>query len=174
MIRYVLWIVGEPGVGKTTLARRLLGPSPNVDLIDRPKWTRTRHTYAAGHYKGQTFDGADTLSYSGGAEALAWWANAPARPLTLLDGDRLSTKNAVAFVRAQPNVRPLCVYLAAPESVVAFRREQRGSDQDPAWLKGRATKSFRFYERFPDQVLRLDASRGPAELARQVLEAVLA
>lgn len=169
----MIWLVGEPGIGKTTLARRLLGPS-EIELVDRPKWTRTRHTYAAGHYTGQTFDGADTLSYSGGAAALEWWAAAPARPLTLLDGDRLSTGNAVTFVRALPNVWPLCVYLAAPEGVAAGRRSLRGSNQNPTWLKGRATKSARFYESFPGKVLRLDAMAAPAELCRVVLSVVLA
>jgi hypothetical protein len=88
----VLFILGSPGVGKTSLARRLLwsgGREPT--LLYRPKWTFTDTVCAAGHYKGELFDGADTIPYNGSKEVLEWWSYQFIHwPLTIFDGDRMS------------------------------------------------------------------------------------
>jgi GTPase SAR1 family protein len=105
----VLWVVGPPGAGKTSLVRALmdhLDPGQTRYLVDKPKWTVAPGLFAAaGHYTGSTFDGADTVPYNGVAAALSSWADGsafgtpcgPTPPLTILDGDRFSHETAARF-----------------------------------------------------------------------------
>lgn len=73
----LVWIVGEPGVGKTTLAREILtcvAPPYVKEEIINPKFTLFKDNgeigdgeivlAAAGFWRGNTFDGADTLPIS--------------------------------------------------------------------------------------------------------------
>jgi hypothetical protein len=149
----VLWLVGEPGAGKTTLARQIIEvPSK---MTAKPKWTIGSKVVAAGHYTGGKFDGADTVPYNGAKEALAFWREMLAHKaeLTLLDGDRFSNATAVEFFKSYvgPGGRPrlLCVLLKPSAELAAERRKLRGSDQNETWLKGRVTKANNFYEGFP-------------------------
>ena len=141
----VLFLLGSPGVGKTSLARRLLwsgGREPT--LLHRPKWSFTDTVCAAGHYKGELFDGADTIPYSGAKEALERWSQMFVTwPLTILDGDRMSTKGTLEFLD-RFNVQRTAVLLKASSLDLAARRLERGSNQNPSWIKGRETKSARF------------------------------
>jgi len=149
--RTALWIVGAPAVGKTTLARALLGPRPYT-LIGPPKWTCAGRTIAAGHYEGKTFDGADSVPYNGVLPALYYWqvTFAPVVTLTIFDGDRFSYTKAVEFVRAHVD-RVACVYVAAPSCAeLERRRAERNWNPDPRWLKGRDTKAKRFAISFTD------------------------
>ena len=145
----VLFLLGSPGVGKTSLARRLLwsgGREPT--LLHRPKWSFTDTVCAAGHYKGELFDGADTIPYSGAKEALERWSQMFVTwPLTILDGDRMSTKGTLEFLDRY-NVQRYAILLQASPLDLIARRQERGSNQNPAWIKGRETKS----ERFANQV----------------------
>ena len=131
-------------MGKTTLVRSLLGPKPK--LMRKPKWTIGDHVVAAGHYTGSTFDGADTIAYNGVRDALAVWGVHPLlnKPLTILDGDRMSNKTALEILSP---VRKAVILLRAGSEVTQGRRDLRGSNQNQTWLKGRITKSKRWYEK---------------------------
>lgn len=145
------FLVGPPGVGKTTFARRLLGLAasgelpPGGYLTEKPKWTIIGNDIAAaGHYTGGTFDGADTVPYNGVEAALADWDQNIREKvaLTLFDGDRFSHAKAFEFVRARVPV--LVMHLAGDAELLAARRAARGSNQNASWLKGRETKARRF------------------------------
>ncbi len=175
----VLWLVGEPGIGKTTLARELLGLYGPYRVLDEPKqkWTITsdqnteKRIAAAGHYTGDTFDGADTVGYSGAEAHLKFWYTflAPSFGVTLFDGDRFSHAGAVNFfIKNEPTQKLVCVRLiddTVVDDLAKKRRAARGSNQNATWLKGRATKARNFYDAFPGRKSTLDASFTPLELA---------
>lgn len=151
-----LWIVGPPGVGKTTLARQILGTVHA--LVPRPKLTLAAQWVAAGHYSGATFDGADTVPYNGAAQVLDLWTERFFNLPLLLDGDRFSNAACVGRVR-RAGARTVCLLLDATDEVLAHRRALRGSHQDPIWLAGRATKARRFFQLFEEgERLSVDAS----------------
>lgn len=169
-MKAVLWLVGEPGAGKTTVARALLEPNPK--LIVKPKWTVGPSIVAAGHYTGAAFDGADTVPYNGVAAALDFWKEMLAGQalLTLFDGDRFSNSTVVSYFKNLP-VPPLqlCVLVKLPEGVGASRRAARAQAagaalQNETWVKGRITKAQRFFASFPEDS-RLELSGGETALA---------
>lgn len=148
--RTVLWVVGEPGAGKTTLARMLLEPGSRIN--PKPKWTIGETVVAAGHYTGGKFDGADTVPYNGASEALTFWREVLSRnaALTLLDGDRFSNATAVEFFRSYVlKPRLFCLLVKPAPGLSAQRRQERGSEQNETWIKGRVTKANNFYDGFP-------------------------
>ncbi len=142
----VLFVLGPPGVGKTTAIRPMLKVS---ELVQKPKWTVAEHIVAAGHYTGIDFDGADTVPYNGVWPALEYWKEnlLPRAQLTILDGDRFSHYKVREWLT--PLVKRVCaVYLHASNEVLTARRQKRGSNQNPSWMKGRETKARRFFETF--------------------------
>lgn len=160
-----MFVVGPPGVCKTTLVRRLLGPLEGLELHPKPKWTvRPGELCAAGHYTGGTFDGADTVPYNGVEAALEYWGTILRDlPLTIFDGDRFSHPKALAVVLSTMQAR--VVHLTAPPEILAERRARRGSNQNAAWMAGRATKAKRFAQELG--LMRLEVS---AESSLEMLE----
>lgn len=169
----VLWVLGEPGVGKTTLVRELT-KGLTFSFVENPKWTLAEGIALAGHYKGGTFDGADTVPYNGVEAAMKYWEDhlLNTSDLTVLDGDRFSHDGARQFFSAKASV--FAVLLSAQEELAASRRKERGSNQSAAWIAGRKTKSARFFGGFPDsRALKVDASLPSskiAELVRDLLQ----
>lgn len=149
----VLFVLGEPGVGKTTLVRQLLYDSfrPSVKALTEPpapKWTTVDgEICAAGYYRGDAFDGADTVPYNGAHAALMHWsASYRDWPLTIFDGARFSTRSSLALLRSlAPDHAIVGVHLVGGAEA---RRVQRqvitGVAQNATWIKGAATRAARF------------------------------
>lgn len=155
-----MFVVGAPGVGKTTLVRGLLGDSLLFTDPPEPKWTVAAKpgnrsaegrviAVAAGWYKGETFDGGDTVPYSGARAAIDFWAEAllPLTPLTILDGARFSTAPSLARIRevaTSVGGAVTGVHLVAADADLVARRAARGSSQAPSWIKGATTQARNF------------------------------
>jgi hypothetical protein len=159
----VLFVVGAPGVGKTTALTGLLDPF-GMALIQRPKWTLGDGVALVGHYGSGKFDGGDTIAYNGAAEALDYWLahiySDPTVHLTVLDGDRFSTSNCWRRVTgAVPRDQVRCVYLTCDQAGLEQRRASRNNKQNPSWMRGRATKAYNFSRHFDDdQLIEIDTT----------------
>jgi len=154
----VLYVLGEPGIGKTTTVRFLLQDArireqPYVEQTytkpPAPKWTIARDVVAAGLYQGMAFDGADTIPYNGARAALEYWRDnlAPTARLTVLDGARFSTKPSLAFLR-ELGATIVGVHLVAANAA-AERRSARATaagvrEQSKNWVKGAASGAYNF------------------------------
>lgn len=112
------------------------------------------------------FGGTDSLAMNAQPKVLAWLdAVAPLGLAIVGEGDRLA--NEKFFLQLAAWDLPLTVVaLECPAPLLAERRAKRGSDQNPAWLKGRETKVARLTERWASH--RLDATLPISELAAQL------
>ncbi len=148
----VVFIVGAPGVGKTTLIESLID-SFAVYEIEKPKWTITPPWALVGHYQKQTFGGGDTLGYTQGADAVRFMLDDLASQknikVAILDGDRMSTRNVLQQVR-EAGLKPQCWHLIANDQALTERCNKRGSNQNPTWAKGRQTKAANFAALFTE------------------------
>lgn len=175
----VLYLLGAPGSGKTTLAETLVrlagwhsypvdsprlpfvAHSSNLDGLLDPPW----EAVSLGRHN-PPFSGTDTLSWSIIDRAEVWVKTAPA-PLVIGEGDRLATERFLAFV---PEL--VCVYLDTPAEVAASRRYKRAQQhglktQNPQWVQGRMTKHQRLADQFDAH--RLNGRQAPETLATEVL-----
>ena len=177
MSKTILFVVGPPGVGKTT-ALSLLLDQWDLSLVEKPKWTLSPPVAMVGHYGQATFGGGDTVPYDGAKDAVMYWSkhllHDPRYSLFVFDGDRFSTKAVMELVTAQMLdldhsvvSRPaVCVHLTASEAALKARRDGRGSKQNETWMKGRATKAERFASIFGENCIKLDTtSMTPQQVA---------
>jgi hypothetical protein len=183
MIRELLYVVGAPGVGKSTLARELTAgwdkelhravPVPHVKLL-HPATGRL-----AGLELGiprETFSGTDALAMDIGHRALQF-LSAMHVSFAFGEGSRLGTRPFIGEL-ARVGVSVTLVRLSAAQDVLDARCRARGSNQNPAWRKGAATRAEKLGTWFSDAMtgfpapctyLDLDVSdMTPADVAERV------
>lgn len=154
------YLIGEPGVGKTTLLNAFTEGLSGM-TVPRPF---ARRLYDCGVVQlGEeraVFGGTDTLSMSVQPKVLGW-AEMPEYPDVIAEGDRLA--NGKFFQGMRDLGYNLCiVHCIAPSEVIAERRLMRAAQhevkpQDPIWLKGRETKVHKLAEEWATH--RLDTSQ---------------
>uniref|UniRef100_UPI003F4963E3 P-loop-containing protein n=1 Tax=Pseudonocardia sp. CA-138482 TaxID=3240023 RepID=UPI003F4963E3 len=177
MTRRLIYLVGEPGVGKTTTMAALTSPLNRLGVLRQP--TRTLYTdrlglilaVELGRRRSNGYGGTDALSMSvmGMAERYLLSGQAATETnLLLAEGARLAcTRFLSAAVAADWETH--LVHLVGP-ALAAARRDERGSDQDPAWVRGAATRARRLFEEPPPGVAthRVIPAGTPQDVAEQV------
>lgn len=142
------YIIGEPGIGKSTLVEALTAGAPYEDLIDPFYLRRYDNGVTELGRRREEFSGTDALPMSI-QPAVEQWLTAIGPGLVLGEGDRLG--NATFFQRARDLGYAITIYALTGRHTAAARRAERGSAQDPTWLKGRRTKVERLMDLEPQK-----------------------
>lgn len=135
--RYLTYVIGEPGAGKSTLAAHLFRGLVHVER-DIPFAHRL---YSCGVYelgkRRPDFPGTDALSMSVQPKVLAWMDRL--KPFMVFgEGDRLGTSSFLDG--AEQLGYTVNVWCVSGPDVAALHRRIRGSEQDEQWINGRRTK----------------------------------
>lgn len=149
MIGHLLYIVGAPGVGKSSVARALRTPWDQEVLRHDPvPHTLLRHP-ASGTAHGlelgvprENFPGTDALSMSIGPHATAFLRDKCGPfAFALGEGARLATRPFLGTL-ATAGVRVTLVHLRADPELLEERWRARGAKQNPSWRKGAETRAW--------------------------------
>lgn len=152
-------LIGEPAVGKSTLARAVLarlGPTWGEEGSYLP-WNLlkgTRHhgdIYVLGTYaEGEKFGGTDRLSMAVQPYAEQFVSALNTGASVFFEGDRLGNIKFLNACRRYARVRVFV--LEASEETKARRHKERGDTQTEKFLKGRKTKIANILKEFPRAV----------------------
>ena len=170
-----IYILGEPGVGKSTLVKELTSTYKLVANLQRPiphtlYRTPTSErciTLGAPH---PTFPGTDTLPFNAINQMERLFLQCTQHNLNIIgEGDRLANQRFIELARNHGDLH--LYYLVAPPAETAKRRQQRSQthntkQQDTAWVKGRQTKHSKLAA--ANNAITLDATKTPKELAAQI------
>lgn len=131
------YIIGEPGVGKSTLVGW---------LTEGLSYEETDSPFAFRRYdcgvtelgrRREAFSGTDALAMDVQPKVAAYIEAVQPR-LLLAEGDRLANGKFFAFLKEQGY--DLTIYALTGARAAERQRAQRGSHQDATWLAGRQTK----------------------------------
>lgn len=171
-MKHALYIIGEPGAGKSTLVETLVGDALVITgrkpLAHRVYLTVAGGVTELGAREPGRFGGTDALSMSAVVPAEAWVIRGdwPHGSLLLAEGDRLACDRFFDALLAGGWDLAIIRLSTRPE-VAAARREARGSFQKEAWVRGRQTKVARLADRWAEHVYTFDGTAPPEQLARQ-------
>jgi hypothetical protein len=153
----ILFVVGEPGVGKSTLlgeafeaferaeVDHLTAGGPMRELLwDGPRLFGCELGRRLGKLP-EDYPGTDTMSQTAIVGVDDWLrAGADGLDVIVLEGTRLMNKRFVNAALAGDH-QLMIFYLYGPQ-IARDRRDERGSNQNPQWLKGRQTAAANFYQ----------------------------
>lgn len=171
MTKQMLYLIGEPGVGKTTISQMMFEGLPSkVKSVPYVTWTEYHPTLCELGRQRENFGGTDALSMAAQKKVIAWLENESNHPYVFGEGDRLA--NAKFFNWAQEHFELQIACIWGPE-IAEERRNARaaelGKEQNTTWLASRRTKIERLVEEFVPDRLVFDAKRRPDYLANAIL-----
>jgi len=142
-MRKIICVIGEPGVGKTTLFRNFMDAyswenQEPVKLVNT-KYSKDLDLHIIGKYEdGEVFAGTDRLSMAVMPEAIKFVESTTSN--VMFEGDRLTSTKFFDFLLTLPETVVSIIVLTASQETLNERYEQRGSEQSDTFLKGRKTK----------------------------------
>lgn len=178
-----MFVIGEPGVGKSTLTGKAFGHLERAEVDHQAAGGPMRELLWQGsellgcelgrragkHPEG--YPGTDTMSMTAITGVDDWLrAGADDLKVVVLEGTRVANKRFVEAAIAGDH-HLMIFYLYGPEAA-RQRRVERGSQQNPQWLKGRQTAATNFYRMCDKMSFASHAGDvGPGTVATYVLAA---
>jgi len=142
-MRKIICVIGEPGVGKTTIFRNFMDfydweDQEPVKLVNT-KYSEELNLHIIGKYEeGEVFAGTDRLSMAVMPEAIKFIGETSSN--VMFEGDRLTSTKFFDFLLTLPETEVSILVITAPQTIMNERYEERGSNQSETFLKGRKTK----------------------------------
>lgn len=172
MTHDLVYVIGAPGAGKTTLVGGLVGPTGWTEQSE-PIPHLSRGPIRMPGRRRVPFGGTDTLAMNIARKAEAWIASLPA-PLVIGEGDRLAY-GRFFDVAASAGYRLHLIHLGVRPEEAERRRAARADElgvppQNPTWVQGRTSKAGRLAAQFGAQWVRGDTD-DPVGAARALLAA---
>lgn len=165
----LLYVIGEPGVGKSTTIAFLLNGLQKIEAYDEtvPYVVRSNFGKEVCITLGKDrddFPGTDTLKMNILPEACEWIKTVSPERTVIGEGDRLAHPRFWnAAKEAGHQVRVVALITQDP-GTAAKRRKARGSNQDASWLKSRGTRVDRLISSYPVKII--EASGSIEEIAK--------
>jgi hypothetical protein len=142
-MRKILTLSGRPGTGKTTLFREFMKDYvweevEPVKLLPC-HYCEELDLYVLGKYEdGEVFAGTDRLSMAVGPVATEFVKSTKSN--VMFEGDRLTSQKFFDALIELRDTELKMIVISIPENVFKERYEERGSEQNETFLKGRETK----------------------------------
>lgn len=143
-----IYLIGEPGSGKTTLTKELQKDWAKVNMYDKPFKYQEYESPNLGKvlslgWDRLHFSGTDTLGNTVITQMPEFYKYAEQEGATIYgEGDRLASRTFFDLAKSHGKLH--LFYLDIDVDVAASRREARsaetGKTQNPSWARGRATK----------------------------------
>jgi len=172
---HILYLIGGPGTGKSTLMRALTAGAtrtPKAQATVPHELLRfPGDDIPSGAEIGlrrPDFPGTDTLSMSINPIASAALTDGTWSTTRVLfgEGDRLANQAFLSTAHTHHNLH--VVFLRTDPRTVVERCSQRGSSQDETWLRGRITKSERLAGRLDSAGIRVQELEASLPIDRLV------
>lgn len=136
-MKALTYIIGEPGAGKSWLMEELTSDTPAVDEAKPFAHRVYENGVVELGRRREAFSGTDALAMDVKPKVLTWLTSEQPK-LVLAEGDRLANMPFFDAVR-RLGYEPFVYVLPGSEEALQGRIE-RGSKQNEAWVRGRATK----------------------------------